>query len=103
LVLAHSLWKPSSGSNIWPQLTCRSHIAKDFRALKGSEDYILVNQLNNLVPNCFILHLAVFLDHLYPNAVEAASLAVQAIKSTLRNKSGNEHESADAMELLGLT
>jgi hypothetical protein len=50
--------------------------ADNFRALKGLEDGILLSQLDNL-PNCFILHPAVFLDHLYPNAVEASALTAQ--------------------------
>jgi hypothetical protein len=73
--------------------------ANDFRALKGLEVGILVNQLDNL-PNCFILHPVVFLDHLYPNAVEAAVLAVQIIESG--NKSADQRESADATRILGL-
>jgi hypothetical protein len=76
--------------------------ADNFRALRGSEDGILLNQLDNL-PNCFILHPAVFLDHLYPNAVEASALAAQIVNSTFGNKSRGQRELVDATKILGST
>jgi hypothetical protein len=76
--------------------------ADDFRAIKGSEDGIPLNQLDNL-PNCFILHPAVFLDHLYPNAVEASTLAAQIVNSTFGNNSRGQRKLDDSTKILGST
>jgi hypothetical protein len=70
----------------------------DFRSLKGSPVDEIVNRVDEL-PHCFILHPAVFLDHIPSSAVDAASLAASIISATLGDSERNPPTTAESLRL----
>jgi hypothetical protein len=75
--------------------------SNSFRMLKGSINDKLVNRIDDL-PNCLILHPAIFLDNVYPSAVDAASLAADVITASLRSNKREPSQNPDLLSLVRL-